>query len=400
MFRLVVIMSLGFLAACTSIPETPYQQMMQKYDHSSWKNPQEVKALWIVRTHIKTKENIDKIIQKMEYYGFNTAIVQVRGLADVLYKSKKEPWADEIEDGLDPLAYFIEQAKRKNIKVQAWMNVNMLSKPSFLEKFSKADEHLIQKKPDWVLKDQEGISMLEYKQEDLEADWMDGAYANPANKNFRKYFLSLVKEVQTSYEIEGIHLDFIRYPYAKDGGKYFGLDKLHINRMAKSTGLTKNDYLENPHYQKAIDVMKLVHMNEFVRDIYKAVKKNNKNHILTAAVWAHRKKALENVFQDWPLWLKKGYLDQAYMMVYVKDKEVHDKRMEEFYDESYLDKLVVGLGIYRYPSFSTMERQINSSRALRTAGFCFFSAQAFYVEEEEMKIPSKDLARIIKNQDN
>lgn len=395
---MTLFLCLMFLSACSSSKkkDTNYTKIMNSYEKKSWNNPNEVKALWIVRTHIKTKENIDKIILKMKDYGFNTAIVQVRGLSDVLYKSKMEPQADEIEEGLDPLQYFIDQAKLEGIRVQAWLNVNMLSKPSFIEKFSKADTHLSVKKPEWVLRDKEGISMLSYKQDQLEADWMDGAYANPADKDWRKYFLRIVAEVQDSYDIEGIHLDFIRYPYAKDGGKYFGLDELHISKAQKSFSFSKEDYLENPQYLKIIDMIKMQEMNNFVREISIEVKKNNPKHILTAAVWAHRKKVYESVFQDWPFWLKKSYIDQAYMMIYVKDGETHDKRIEEFYDESYLSKLVIGMGIYRKPSWRTLKRQIDSSRALGSAGFCFFSAQSFYVDEEEAKIPKEKIKAIMK----
>jgi uncharacterized lipoprotein YddW (UPF0748 family) len=371
---------------------------MNDYQKDPWTNPGELKSLWVVRTHIKTKENIDLIISKMVEYGFNEAIVQVRGLADVLYKSKIEDQADDIEEGLDPLKYFIEKAKLHNIRVQAWLNVNMLSKPSFLRDYSKWTDHLSNKKPNWVLQDQDGISMLEYRQEDLETDWMDGAYANPGIKQWRRYFLRLVTEVQKQYDIAGIHLDFIRYPYAKDGGKLFGLDQTHLSQLQKIFPLSKDDYLDNPHYLKALDVQKLVFMNLFVEEIYKHVKKNNKDHLVSAAVWAHRKKALENVYQDWPLWLKKDYLDLAYMMIYVKDKEVHDLRMEEFYDERYLGKIVVGLGIYREPKFDVIARQINSSRALSTAGFCFFSAESFFDPEKEKGINKIKVIPLIKGE--
>lgn len=395
---LVSLFFIFMFTSCSHSPKTAYQNILHDYYKEPWSNSGERKSLWIVRTHIKTKANIDLIINKMKEYGFNEAIVQVRGLADVLYQSKIEGQADEIEEGLDPLAYFIDKAKENDISVQAWLNVNMLAKPSFLREYSGWDKHLSLKKPGWVLKDQNSISMLEYRQEELETDWMDGAYANPGNAEWRKYFLSLVTEVQRNYDIEGIHLDFIRYPYAKDGGKLFGLDSTHLNQLQKVFPLDKEDYLDNPHYLKALDVQKLVFMNLFVEQIYKHVKKNNPKHILSAAVWAHRKKALENVYQDWPLWLKKGYLDLAYMMIYVKDKEVHDLRMEEFYDERYLGKIVVGLGIYREPAFDVVQRQIYSSRALSTAGFCFFSAESFFDPNKEKGINKNKLIPLIRGE--
>ena len=367
------------------------------FKEKPWQNPEETRALWVVRSQIKKKADIFEVLNKMQEYQLNTAIVQVRGLADTLYPSKIETLADEIDEDLkDPFGFFLEEANKRNIAVEAWFNVNMLSKPDFLKDYSKADQHLVVKKPNWVLKDQEGKSMLSYKQDELEADWMDGAYANPALKEWRLYFLNLVTEVQKNYpSITGVHLDFIRYPYAKEGGKNFGLDDLHLHALNEVFSLEKQDYIEFPHYQKALDVMKLYQMNRFVREISKKVKSNNAKHLVTAAVWAHKQKTLENVYQDWPFWLKKGFLDHAYMMIYITDSEVHDTRMEEFYDESYMNQVVVGLGLYRNPKASVIQHQIDSSRAVGAKGFCLFSARNLIEKEMEQKLPVRVLKRSI-----
>lgn len=386
------------MLSCSTKEKTPYESDLDFYSKQELKTKRsdEVRALWIVRLEMKSKSDIDKSISKMLEYNLNTAIVQVRGLADVLYPSKIEPIADDIEESLaDPFQYFIEQAKLHNIKVQAWLNVNMLSKPKFLQEFSKAEKHLVKKNPEWVLVDEEGRSMLDYQQDELEADWMDGAYANPLNSKWKSYFLTLVKEIQKKYEIQGIHLDFIRYPNAKHGKRIFGLDELHLTETQKIIPLSKEELLENPHYLQALDVVKLQAMNQFVKEIYEEVKRNNANHLLTAAVWAHKEKTLKDVYQDWPLWLKKNYLDQAYMMIYVKDNKYHDLRMNEFYNPVYNDRLVVGLGLYRFPSAKVIQNQIRSSRAVGAAGFCFFSGKMLIYPELEKKINKESILEVI-----
>ena len=129
-------------------------------------------------------------------------------------------------------------------------------------------------------------------------------------------------------------------------------------------------------------------MHQFVKEIYERVKRNNPQHLLSAAVWAHREKTLKSVFQDWPFWLKKGFLDQAFAMIYVTDAEVHDRRMEEFFAEEYSHKLVIGIGLYRQPKMKTIARQIDSARAIGAAGFCFFSAKNLLDPQLEQQQPS------------
>lgn len=384
------------LSACVSTPKTEYQKDLFSYEQKPSISKDEVRAVWIVRSWIKSKENIDKMIAYMEEYNLNTAIVQVRGLGDVLYKSKMEPIADEIEEDLqDPLAYFIKQAEGKNIKIQAWINVYMISKPDFWETFTKKDKHLVSKKPNWILKDQSGQSMLSYKTEQLEGDWMDGAYLNPAIPEVRKYLVDLSKEVLKSYpRLEGLHLDFIRYPYARsDKNIFFGMDDHHIQPIANALGFSAED-VRREAYLPAVKAYMSSRITHTVKEIKEMMEKSFKNKILTAAVWANKEKVYNNVFQDWPLWLEKNYLDQAYMMIYVTDLKYHHMRMEEFYNKTYNSKLVIGMGLYRMPKPKVIKEQLNSSRAVGAAGFCLFSSAWFLedgLEERESKYHLKKL---------
>ena len=49
-------------------------------------------------------------------------------------------------------------------------------------------------------------------------------------------------------------------------------------------------------------------VTELVERIYFGVKKRNPNVIVSADVFANARDAYENRFQDWPSWLRRGFL--------------------------------------------------------------------------------------------
>src|SRR5947207_15709082 len=50
--------------------------------------PNEVRALWVVRTTLTSPEKIRTMVQSAKDNGFNTLIVQVRGRGDSYYHSR------------------------------------------------------------------------------------------------------------------------------------------------------------------------------------------------------------------------------------------------------------------------------------------------------------------------
>ncbi len=57
-------------------------------------------------------------------------IVQVRGRGDAYYHSRWEPRAPTLKDqppNFDPLAVTLAEAKRRGLKVHAWVNTNLLA---------------------------------------------------------------------------------------------------------------------------------------------------------------------------------------------------------------------------------------------------------------------------------
>ena len=76
------------------------------------------------------KAELDDIVKNASEAGLNAIFFQVRPTSDALYPSEIFPWSKYItgtqgvapEGNFDSLAYIIEKAAEKNIKVHAWVN--------------------------------------------------------------------------------------------------------------------------------------------------------------------------------------------------------------------------------------------------------------------------------------
>jgi len=66
-----------------SIVEAPYAQ---KSPTAASASPNEIRALWVVRTTLTSPQKIRTMVSAAADNGFNTLIVQVRGRGDAYYK--------------------------------------------------------------------------------------------------------------------------------------------------------------------------------------------------------------------------------------------------------------------------------------------------------------------------
>ena len=99
---------------------------------------EELRAVWVstvanidiprIETEEQFKGYLISILEKVKEYHMNTVVFQVRPMSDALYKSEMNPWSSVLtgvqgkDPGFDVFGYFVEEAKKRNITVHAWIN--------------------------------------------------------------------------------------------------------------------------------------------------------------------------------------------------------------------------------------------------------------------------------------
>lgn len=152
------------------------------------------------------KVEADNIIESAKNAGFNAIFLQVRPSADSLYPSKIFPWSKYLtgtegqapSNGFDPLAYFIQEAHKRDMQVHAWINPYRITKKAANEPaYSVAmlsEKHPARLHPEYVIAHNGDL------------------YFDPALPEVRNLIDAGVKEIIDAYDVDGIHFDDYFYP--------------------------------------------------------------------------------------------------------------------------------------------------------------------------------------------
>ena len=169
-----------------------------------------LRAMWVDAFHdgIKSPAQVEKLVADAHRANLNALLVQVRKRGDAYFNLADEPRAADITGsrGFDPLGYLIRlaHASTPRIQVHAWVNTFFVGETS--------GAYL--KHPDWV---------------DRAIDGSTGGYLDPGVPAVQAYTHRVFMDIALRYDVDGVHLDFIRYPGADWG---YSAEALRLFKLA------------------------------------------------------------------------------------------------------------------------------------------------------------------------
>jgi len=371
-------------------------------------------GLWVqAEGSHRTLDSIGKI---------QTLLAQARnsGVTDIyaqVYRSGRAWFPTDLADdspskhaGGDPLSYLLSLAKQHNrekgaIRVHAWLNVFALAR-------NRQAPILKNLGREAVLRDQYGRSLLDYPQNGKPA-WAKGfglgtpgIFLDPANLAVRRRFGAIVSELLRRYPtLFGIHLDFIRYPYAlpiSPGSRFsprldFGYGKKSMERFRAETGRlppTANTLVSGNDYE-AWDHWRRKQVSETIREARKMIQVQRPYAQLSAAVLPWAERAYLSAFQDWRGWLATGLLDKALVMNYSQDFRLASQisraslAARDTGGVRYNRLIVIGIGAWLFATHPTgMWRQWRDARSAGADGVALFSYDQMVGRPEMWRFPN------------
>ena len=319
-----------------------------------------------------SKKSIDEMIQFAVLNRFNNIVIQVRGRGDAFYNSKFVPKSSLIKDlDFDPLAYVLPTAKEKGLKVHVWLNAYLLWSSSVKP---IQNEHLANTKIEWIDHNQlQNKSLKELLIDNKNRkNGFEGIYLSPGHPNVNKYLLKVFKELVDEYDIDGIHLDYIRLhdqgygknPYAIANFRKYNNSNNQIDALSLDQYSSQewNDFL-----RKSI--------TELVSDTKDMIMLSNSRIELSAAVKPSLYEARERFSQEWDVWLVAGYLDKAFVMNYAADLKIFAANIDIMYDnlpKKYRDRVVVGIATYNQSAEEALTK-VKYAKVTRFSSVAFFS---------------------------
>lgn len=334
----------------------------------------EVRALWVVRHSIASPVGVDRLVELAVRYGFDTLIAQVRARGDAFYASALEPQAELLKDPrYDPLSYLLLRAHKAGLRVHAWLNALFTwSGP----KRPLSPDHILNAHSDWLMVHQTGRP--------IQADDYEGFYVCPSRPEAQAHLWRVSLDVAQRYPVDGIHLDYIRYPgpefcYCPSCQKAFTLSLIGKGDVSQADAMVQGaqgrwgiSWPDQPQYAVAWAEFRRQQVTELVAAIYRGVKRLKPQVMVSAAVLPNRADASKTRFQDWREWLRQGMLDVVCPMAYSTDTSTVEEQVRDVVAEAHGRPVWAGLGAWQMSPESTYEK-IKTVRSLGAAGFALFS---------------------------
>ncbi len=340
--------------------------------NSSIPKSQAVRGVWltnVVSDAFKSKESLRKSVQNCADNGINTIFVVVWNRGRTLYPSKALKnligiESDEKLNGRDILQETIDAAKPLGIRVFAWFEFGFSCDYSDKNEYNGKiqGKEILEAKPHWAALDRDGKIV---KKNGFR--WLNGF-----DPEVQQFMLSLLKEVVQNYpDLAGIQGDD-RLPALPSEAGY---DPLSISAFANENDglMPSNDPKETVWLN-----WKTGKMNDFMKQIHDELKAIKPTTVISMSPSIFNWSKIEYL-QDWPTWVKNGWVDMVCPQVYRYQFERYQKEIALIKQQVGAEKLrtiifpgiLLRVGDY-YAPLDFLEKMIGENRKNGINGEVFF----------------------------
>lgn len=358
---------------------------------------QEVRALWVKSTSLTSPAAVAAMVKSARAGGFNTLLVQVRGRGDAYFASRLEPRAAPLgsqPESFDPLALTLQLAHAQGIRVHAWMDIGLVSSAMQLP---ASRTHVVYRHPEWLMVPRalgREMALLDAKSQlylDRLVRWtrgqngeVEGLYVSPVPEASADATVVVIADVAARYPIDGVHLDYIRYPsdefdYSRAALEAFRIDLLRGTdapaRDQRDRELGSDLATLPDRFPDRWREFRRERLTDLVRRIRSSVKARRPETIVSAAVVPDANLAASRRLQDWAGWVRDGLLDVVCPMAYATDRAAFTAQVTEARRAAGTRPVWAGIGAFRLSSEDTVAN-IRIARSLGAAGVVLFSYDA------------------------
>lgn len=335
-----------------------------------------VDYLWVLRTALVDSAAVDSTVERARRMGVRGLLVQVVGRADAWYRSDLLPRAEPLArtPDFDPLARVLRRARAAGLEVHAWMNCMLVwSAP----RPPVDPRHVIRKHPEWVTCLGDGRPLTRVGPRERRRRGIEGVYLSPAHPGVRRWIAAVAGEIARRYEVDGIHLDYIRLP---DAGA--GFDATTRARFALAAGVDPLRTARLPQPRRAaVEASWRAFLREQITDIVAAVRDSVRGArpgvTISAAVAADTLRAERDVAQPWRAWLRAGLVDRVYPMCYAPGVQEVMDQLVGYAADGLGGRVVPGIAVYNAPP-SAAALKILGARALGFPRLALYSYDSLF----------------------
>ena len=303
------------------------------------------------------KQELRSMVQDLSNLGINAIFFQARLRGTTFYNSKIEPYSRYLTNGanlissFDPLEYVVSLCKAYDMQCHAWIicmplgGTAEIKRGGVLPFFNKNKQYLTYHKGSW--------------------------YLEPAHPFAAEYLASIASEIATMYAVDGIHLDYIRYP---ENLNVYPDEKLYKNSKTK----------------KSLAEWRRDNITKIVCEIYDRVKAVDSSIQVSSAPIGFLNpyvndeyfgwNAFDGVCQDVEKWVELGKQDFLVPMIYF-DTPLYVKAFTDWKNSITEVPVIPGLGVYKLDEIDTqwkygdITQQLHIAETLGEQGYVLFRTE-------------------------
>ncbi len=288
-------LSAGNFVAATEQARYVRTLLTRAYSRAQRPPEKEMRAVWDHDAVGWYPGDWNRTMRELKAAGINTIFVNTLWAGLAHYPSKTIPGSFTFKRYGDQMQAALDAARANGIAIHAWVVLWYVGNaPPELQAKLRREGRL----------QQNGSGGEEL--------WL-----NPALAENRRYMLSAIEELARTYPVDGIHLDYVRYPSAN--ADFSPASRRLFEEWYGRKIITWPASVQSGAPQAEFQRWRAGIITDFVRDVRKTVRSANPQMKLSAAVWGGFPDTIPSIGQDWGLWLRQGYLDFVAPMNYSED---------------------------------------------------------------------------------
>jgi uncharacterized lipoprotein YddW (UPF0748 family) len=333
-------------------------------------NQPEIRGVWITNNdtpvwqdQARLREALDKLAQMK----LNRIYPVVWNDGYALYPSPTaqregiQPTVIRGRQGQDPLADLISQAHQRGMLVMPWFEFGFMAPLS---------SELATQHPQWLTQTRDG------RQTSISAAG-EVAWLNPFHPEVQKFITDLVMDVVNQYDIDGVQFDdHTSLP------NQFGYDPYTVKLYQQETKKLPHPDPQNPDWTR----WRADKITAFVGQLNRAIKARKPQAWVSVSP-APLDHAYRFALQDWPAWVRQGFVDELIVQIYRYDLQSFVNQIRRPEVQEARQKIPTGVGVLtglrtRAVPISLIQAKVQAARQ-QGLGICFFYYETLWNSAKE-----------------
>ncbi len=339
----------------------------------------EGRGMWLRPAGLNSREAVAKCVAEIKEMGFNIICLELLYDSTFICPMPEDGYfiQNPTLNGFDQLQAFKDECAAQGMQLEGWLSVFRVSYSTS----TYYNTSLAALKPEWLCLSKKGLDYVAN-------EYGNGYFIDPSNSEAKEYLLSAYKYILEKYKLDGLQLDYIRYP--NQANEYFGYNQGTRDAFKEKYGVDPIDIQPNAKYWDEWIDFRCDYVTEFVKEIVKTAEEVSPCTLISCAVAPNLEESRRSHLQDSKKWFEEGIVDIGYPMSY----GTNVVQLYSGYTVNACGDNVfayIGVGDYGPEVFT---QQIWDSRFAGAEGFAFFSYSQYKagdygtIKDEVLSVPA------------